>query len=491
MDKSFKLQISDVRQYEQIIGDPVLLRYCEMPNSWREEVEFIYYDTPDRRLTKAGVAYRVRQQGEKQIATVDNLHGQKWDKVLEGAAPDISLFRDSPIGRRLQVLPGEVALEPLFTCRLERWFFNLSIDNESQVKVIADKGEIVTDKHKETVAQLRFKHKGGDMRQMLKLAVDLTTNYPLVLEPQSVYLRGLKLAGFVTYPEESPKIVDLDGNEPAAKALRKILFGCLLRVIKAQQDFLEQPADPEKLHQFRVKLRQLRAVFSFSRPFFRQAKFAELQEALRQLGMELSYIRELDVLAIEWEKFLNSQEDYSHHRLLAGVLREKRTTVNSQVLAKFLRGRATKPLLEFWAGLLDEQGEDTDGPAVSITNFADQRLLSWFKKFNKAWKNVDITDHIAIHRLRIRGKKLRYAIENIKPFFRQNTQEATSTLETLQKQLGNLHDNYRNRMIIHELLTEHAVPGLHYEAGILEGWQAFQTSALQQKLRQYHYNPPF
>ncbi len=312
-----------------------------------------------------------------------------------------------------------------------------------------------------------------------------------MVEAPRAYLQGAKFAGILTYPEKMPPQIELKGNEPAGTALREILFNCLQGVIKSQQEFLDQPDEPEKLHQFRVKLRKLRAMFSFSRPFINQSKYIEFQEKLRQLGMELAYLRELDVLAAEWAKIQNSQEDYQKLAVLAGVLREKRSVAISQVREKLLCGRATRPLLEFWALLLDNYWEEILRPAVSIADFAEGRLKSWFKKFSKEWEVIDVTDHAAIHRLRIKGKKLRYAIENVKLFFKENTHAVANTLETIQKQLGNLHDNYRNLMLVHELLAESAIPELHYEAGILIGWQASQTNDLRDKLKNYHFKLPF
>ncbi len=275
-------------------------------------------------------------------------------------------------------------------------------------------------------------------------------------------------------------------------SLRKIIALYLQLVLIAERSFLERPYDIETLHQFRVSLRQLRSILSFGKPLFNKVIFGECQSGLRQMGMELSYVRELDVLSAQWDEIQADNKQYLPELTqLTGFLNAEKVKSRKRLMAKLHQGRFTPVLLTLWQRLWESPWNYKRKSTLSTADFTEQRLVAWLKKFHKNWRNANLADEDSLHDLRIRGKKLRYVIDGLALHTKWDNKNVRIRLKTIQDHLGLLNDTYRSNVLLQKLLKRSNLPALHYEAGILTGWQIRQACQVQKQLQQYQEKSPF
>jgi len=162
--------------------------------------------------------------------------------------------------------------------------------------------------------------------------------------------------------------------------------------------------DPEDLHDFRVATRRLRAYLRAARPLLDETWSEDLRAELKWLGGLLGAVRDLDVLVEhlrEEERSLEAPERTSLEPILR-ALDEERSRVRAQLLDALRAERYLR--------LVDRLEEE---PRLSGTQTPLRELAA--KEFRRLERDVDDappspTDE-ELHRLRIRGKRARYAAE--------------------------------------------------------------------------------
>jgi CHAD domain-containing protein len=170
--------------------------------------------------------------------------------------------------------------------------------------------------------------------------------------------------------------------------------------------------DPEELHQMRVAVRRLRALFKTGRPFLDDHWSQPLQAELGWLGGVLGEVRDLDVLLerLRHEAAgLDDQEHRAFERLISGLERDH-AQHRQDLLAALDTDRYADlvgRLVSAVQSPLPTQGSYMDGQAALHHIISTQ-----FRKLRKAVTRAgtQATDS-QLHALRIQGKRLRYAAE--------------------------------------------------------------------------------
>ncbi|MDK2820047.1 MAG: triphosphatase [Clostridia bacterium] len=201
IETELKLQLTDTLRWADILSDSQLLELANPPFFKSEDYEAFYFDTPSFSLKKAGIAYRVRREGEKLTATIKvggSSHGgmherQEWNIEVQKTEPDLTPFFNTPFRLLLEKALNGENLEELFVTRFERKSLNLCLTDGTEVDFAADRGEIVAGDYKEPINEIELELKKGDKGQLLKLGDMLIKKYPLIKEPRSKFYRGLKL----------------------------------------------------------------------------------------------------------------------------------------------------------------------------------------------------------------------------------------------------------------------------------------------------------
>jgi len=201
-----KYSIPDRNTAENIWHDPCLVK-MEEPGS-REKLPFkaAYFDTEDGVLAASDIAFRVRLEGQRVIASL------KWDGKNEGPLhtreeinvpidgegclilPDPEIFRESDIGKFMIGLIGGKQLISIMEVGFLRR--RLRVDTGgSIIEVSVDTGEIVADSGKDALCELELELFSGQRDELIALGEKLRESHSLVPEERSKYARGLMLNG--------------------------------------------------------------------------------------------------------------------------------------------------------------------------------------------------------------------------------------------------------------------------------------------------------
>ncbi len=227
-------------------------------------------------------------------------------------------------------------------------------------------------------------------------------------------------------------------------ALAAILEGSVGHVLAAAE-YARNSDDPEGIHQLRVGIRRLRAAMSIFGHAFPTNGRPTIGRKLQALQQRLGATRDLDVLI---EETLASVPDGIRSDTGFGDLLEavetKRATERRRARAALESRRCVDLLSQLWPSI-DRHVRQGATPSASasqpIVGFAQDVLAARFRKARKLGERVRELDVTALHELRIRVKKLRYAAE----FFRdlwpsQRAAHDLAALKDLQQALGAVQD---------------------------------------------------
>lgn len=474
-----KLKLAHGNAFCDVLEDPL---FCQGDGETaKADYETIYYDTADHSLREQGLAYRIRKEGDRFIATVKDwgsheggLHiRHEWNRVVDSAVPVTEPFSDLPVGAVLQEIGGGASLIPIFLTVFTRTAALWEAADGSLIEVAADNGYIISGERQERICEIELELKSGSVVAVLELGAELSARYPLLVEKKSKYLRALMLSGLAEEIEE-----ELQGSWQKKNLLTdevpKILVFGLQEVIRAHDRYLRWPGEPESVHGLRVKIRQLRSLLSFFKPLLEREQYSNMQEKLKTLASQFSYRREIDVLVDEWQAMVEAHPALlSEAAALSKALKNEQDSANRVLISLFSRGYGTPILVGLWAGFaaLSWDKEKTDQEELTLGKYSTKRFEEWLKKTGEAAETLDIADQQAVHGLRIRGKKLRYVLTCLADVLKKDQRKMLAPIKKMQSDLGRICDVRRHLAILPDVTTKYSSRSLLYEGGIMIGFQ--------------------
>ncbi|MBP1764570.1 MAG: hypothetical protein H6Q65_1628 [Firmicutes bacterium] len=496
LETELKLKLLVPECGQQIAGTDILPGVDRVSAVQRDLLESQYYDTPSRRLQAARMAYRVRLEDGRWVATVKaggssegGLHQrEEYSVVLVDQEPSVAVFFATAIGERLHAVMGDEPLEAIFATRFTRYKRDLVVSDGSQIEFVVDLGEILAGGQKEMIAEVELELKKGSPSAVLTVGAELAKLFPVRVEPRSKYFRALQLAGMADTAKEDSSTTPayrFHGKEPAQEELLRLLTALLIEVMNAEEQFSTYSEDPETLHQLRIALRRLRSALSFTKPLLAPEKYEQYQELLRQQGRETGYLREIDVTAASWQEVLRRKSfSVSGRFWLDEVLADERQAAWTKCSAALDKGAATALYLALWAWLageierLEQVNQQNDQP---LQVFVQGRVRDWLENILQMEKDLDFSDPDSLHALRILGKKLRYMLEIFSDLL-DRTSKLTERLKKLQDGLGSIRDIQLTAELFKQWLQSRSSRALHRDAGLLMGWQACELQGRQAEL---------
>ncbi|MDP3822130.1 MAG: CYTH and CHAD domain-containing protein [Burkholderiales bacterium] len=267
----------------------------------------LYFDTPDRRLARAGLALRLRKEGTHWVQTLkghgasamDRLeHELRLDATRGTPRLDTARHDGTPLAHALAAALGDAAAaltvayetDVLRTLRLVR-------HQGALVEVAFDVGEIVAGANRMPVCELEFELKRGPVAALLGLVARWLPRHGLWLDVRSKAEQGDRLArGLHAGPAVQATAPKLKNDMSADAALRCIAGACLAQVLPNAADVAGGVGGPEHLHQLRVGLRRLRSAL---RVFGKLSAAVDTawEPALAALFRALGAARDRDALA--------------------------------------------------------------------------------------------------------------------------------------------------------------------------------------------------
>jgi triphosphatase len=209
--------------------------------------------------------------------------------------------------------------------------------------------------------------------------------------------------------------------------------------IRAAEPGARLGEDVEALHRMRVETLRLRAALRMFVPDQLQSTFEPIKAGARELARALGDVRNLDVLREDLRARAEAvPADAPAIGALLGALERVRDQRREELLA-VLDEPATKNLWPALTAAADALEASAD-PRVTVRRMAPRLIRRRLKKVTRAGDRLRAPTAPELHQLRIRAKRLRYACEFFKPWFKRHVEPLLERTTRLQDTLGTLHE---------------------------------------------------
>lgn len=160
-----------------------------------------YYDTRDQKLTRTGMAYRIRRTNGKAFEATVKTRGETVNGFSARQEYTVQLEKEQPVlvgfapqmDEKLQTLLTEDELLPLFTVEFTRKVALLQLTKSTVVEVAVDTGSIQAGDSTEPIEEIELEIKKGREKDLLRFTAALSREIPLLPEERSKFQRGLAL----------------------------------------------------------------------------------------------------------------------------------------------------------------------------------------------------------------------------------------------------------------------------------------------------------
>jgi len=417
-----------------------------------------YLDTDDWRMARAGFTLRTRRRGRHDEVTMKDTrpaersglrHRLEVTEVLPEAGL-VALGPDGPVGRRVRAIAGARPLHEVLQLRTRRRPFALRVGGVDTAEVALDDTVIVV---------------GGGERpmQLRRVEVEVRPDWLERLEPLVERLRascGLQPArlskfeaGLLGVGQQIPAAPDLGPTEIAeTSTMGELAFAVMRRQLAVVHD--KEPGtrlgeDPEELHDMRVATRRLRAALALFAGVL-PARAQIFREELGWLGRMLGAVRDLDVQleglvgmaeATAGWSVGTRPEDHDPLTELTELLGREREAARAAMLGALDSVRWER--LSKGLAAMVQQGPARRSvaartpAAIGLPELVVARHDAVVKAAKRAKKSGLVPD---FHRLRIRCKRLRYALEFSSEVYGGRTGRFVRQLTALQDELGAMQD---------------------------------------------------
>lgn len=204
MEIEMKYAIANKEVAESIWEDDLLDEIGDPDTREAVYMKSAYFDTDSRILFKNDVAFRVRMEGNKIVASLkwdgsssEGLHKREEVNVpVDDPAcfsePSAEIFKESDQGKALLKLIGDECLHSILEMNYIRR--RLRIDyGKSIMELAIDTGEILTEEGESPICELEIELFTGEQEDVIALGDILKEKYGLIPLDTSKYARGLKL----------------------------------------------------------------------------------------------------------------------------------------------------------------------------------------------------------------------------------------------------------------------------------------------------------
>jgi len=422
----------------------------------RQTLVSVYFDTPDLRLHEAGLTLRVRRAGRRMVQTIKATDGAaaglfdrgEWEQPVGRGQPDLTAIADTPLAPLLNGR-GPESLRPVFETRVRRAVYRVTRD-DSVIAIACDEGDVDTGQEHAPISELEFELVSGNPAELFHLARGLTAVAPLRLAVQSKPDHGYALISGDSHPVVWATDIHLDPDMTCAEAFRVIAHNGL-RQLAANEPAVRE-GRPEAVHQMRIGLRRVRAAMSLFGEIVADSESERIKSGLKWLASTLGPARDLDVFMAD--VLVPLRDEHPDHLGLGDICHDveiRRLRAYAEAVAACRSDRYQTMLLDTMEWV--ESGPwRTRGDALLRTRreqpiraLAADELSRRRRKIIKAGKKLGERSADERHELRIRGKKLRYAVEFFADVFpgKRNMRRRNavlSALKDLQEALGGLND---------------------------------------------------
>ncbi len=334
------------------------------------------------------------------------------------------------------------------------------------------------------LSDIILEYEAGAAAEVRKILLELLDGkIRFVLEEPDLELRVRRL-------RSSLRFEDLPGydEDSAATALCCHLPRQLYDAGKSWGEWLSRPGEKPLVRQLRVKLRRLRSSLDLFRPLLPERQVSFWRQNLREWNDLLAVVREYDVALLACARVRRSGSGTPGESLgIENALRERRRQAEGKALAACRLNKVTAVLAEFLLGL-QQASPPQEYAQLKLKEFLRLRFAKWCDKLAKLPEKYDDWQDMAqLHRIRIRVRRFRYALQGAPELACPNA--LLRSLKSLQDILGLLHDNYVNDRLTELLMLQYREDeALLYDGAMLRGWEKARTEAALPELPEHWKN---
>jgi len=280
----------------------------------------------------------------------------------------------------------------------------------------------------------------------------------------------------------APVLPDALDDVPVALAhiighLTDVVLGCAPLTGKLDE------AGAEAVHQMRVAVRRARSALAVFRPVVEPGAFDAVGGTLKALGAQLGPSRDWDVFVEETLPAIQSAlpGDGRLERLATAASRrwrEHRAALNAYLASAAFRRVGIE--LAWFTAAGSWRLPATETP-VGLAAFSAEVLQHRWKKLVGAGKRMETLDIPALHGVRLRAKRIRYAAEMFATLYRgKPAHRFIRRLSRLQQRLGVLNDG---AVATHLLEDLGGARGRHaYAVGVVAGFLAARAGKIRPRI---------
>jgi triphosphatase len=418
----------------------------------------VYFDTDELGLWRNGLVLRVRAAGRRRIAGVKT-HGEvrgglvareEVERPLPGPAADprripetalLAAIGEPRLRSAVEKAANGEKLVPRVATDYRRTTLPLQLGT-ARIELALDVGETRAGRSRIPIQELELELLSGPTRALFDVALLLAADLELRPAPLGKSERGfVRLLGEETAPVRAERI-ELPDGATLDLVLRAVLGECM-RHWADNQPAVEN-GDAEGVHQMRVGVRRLRSALRLFREWLPVREREALNGELRWLAGVLGRVRDVDVFLDETlgPMLADRPEDAG-----LAALHEAARTAREDALAELhaaLQSRRHAVLLLRLGRLVETIASGRSAAQLRRVRAEPEarRLLRHLaERLFELGEKLDQLSLPELHRLRIRAKRLRYAVELLGPLFAGKAAgRAARRLSDLQDALGHLQD---------------------------------------------------
>jgi CHAD domain-containing protein len=371
-----------------------------------------HYDTPRRRLERAGIALRRRMENGNNVWELD-LPGEPERRLVDAAGGPAA--PPAVLGKLLSGLVQSEPLQEMRTVRTRRRGVRVTEADVETVEILVDLKAVLDGRRVEReFTEISLRPLDGDNRPVRELT------------------KQLRRAGAERVREGERHD---DTTTPGAAAVKAMVHRQHARML-AHDPGVRLGDDPEDIHQLRVATRRLRAVLRSARRFFPGETADVVRRELAWLSGLLGAVRDLDVL-IERVRDERPELDLPAQTEAAHVV-DLLVADREAARGRLLNTMRTKRYLR----LLARVEELAEGPPTATDDIPVGKLARVeFKKLRAAASSLgpEATDE-ELHKVRVRVKRARYAAEVAEAVVGKPASRFVEKAKRLQDVAGELQD---------------------------------------------------
>lgn len=440
----------------------------------RRAMNVTWHDTADGTLAARGLV--LTEQGR--VWRLERLASE--DRPWPPGATEEVLAQATAVARLGHELPAGLQA----VARLEGQVSTLVLHKDGAALTLTLlQGTIGWARRRRSVCRLALE---GPVGPVLEFALDLTAERELVIPAAALAAEARAMATASPLP---PTVVpELRSGLDVGTAFTLSLGRHAETILRESQAILSRNPGTEPVHQMRVAVRRLRSTIAVFRPAVFCPEVDAADQGLRTLADRLAPARDLDVFLAETAATVGEAlpEDVSLRRLCVTADHHRRAAYTA--LRAWLRGPDFRRLAITLAALADGGAwQSTTEVAqqaalgLKLESFAAQALKRRLRRLTEAGDTIHHLDAAALHLIRLRAKRMRYAAEIFSPLFpRKATARFLRRLAAVQERLGILNDG----AVADTLLTDlgATTAGRAHAAGLVRGFLAARAGGARGRI---------